>query len=406
MAYENLLSDREEVARIAKAAATVYLRSPEEAGSEPSASSFSGSADGRWLLTDAKLQALLASALKNDAAALRQPEEIYDVSGNLLFRDFILSLDSANELRVRTGANKALGIVIVSLSVGPPLNRPKLVAAAVSTAQKLGLGVPLEAARVVCYAYPRLGIVVPGHAEGPAVIDLVDHRVLPLEHSGEGGEGWSTWQPFAQLSSDEAKEAAGKFEAEVLALQSSPSSSSKTPEPAGVAFSAPALLDRSIPLPLVVQESDNFCAPAASQMILMHHGIRLDQREIAAKMGDVEAIELEGTRPSEQLGGLNAICRSRGLLAEIIFANDVQNDWDKALPRLVDEISHHRPIQRQLKRPLHVDVIAGMRGVLGSDDFMIRILDPHKPAGEERLDRWDMVKTNINDLILLHPEAS
>jgi len=141
-------------------------------------------------------------------------------------------------------------------------------------------------------------------------------------------------------------------------------------------------------------------------MILKHYGIDLDQRAIAARMGDVRAIALEGTPPTKQVGGLNAICQNIGLVAEVIFARDVHDDWDRAISRVVDEISADRPVQRQLKAPMHVDVIAGLRGVPGSEDFMIRILDPQRPDGEDRLDRWNMVKTNINDLIFLHPAES
>jgi Peptidase_C39 like family len=439
MAYDELQSNVEEVGRAAANAAAVYLKGTGDMGPEVSARAFSSSIDGRWLLSDGKLEAVLNRGLSSGELSRHPPEEIYDGNDNLLFRDFLLPLDSDHELRIRTGANKALGVLIVALSIGQPLQRARLVSRAIEKAAQLRLGPPAQPERVICYAYPRLGIILVGKGNGPVVMDLLDHHVQPVEPSGHDEEPWGYWQPLNGLPAESANAAASNFDLEKRALenvasQNEATSTARGPSNAAAAAArikkaagtlgemnarcaentspAPrtlmptAALDRQIPLQLIVQESNNFCAPASSQMILNHHGIDLDQRAIAQKMGDIRAIALEGTRPSEQVSGLNAICQGIGLVAEAIFSKDVQNNWDRAIPRVVDEITADRPVQRQLKMPLHVDVIAGLCGIPGSDDFMIRILDPCQPDGEERLDRWNMVKTNINDLILLHPPRS
>ena len=62
MAYDELVSNLDEVGRAAMKAASVYLKGAGDMGSDVSARAFSRSVDGRWLLSDAKVEAVLESA--------------------------------------------------------------------------------------------------------------------------------------------------------------------------------------------------------------------------------------------------------------------------------------------------------------------------------------------------------
>ena len=408
MDYEKLESKVDEVRQAARAAAAVYLgpyASP-EAGPAPQATASPG--EPASVLDDPKVKAALQVALRNPALFAAPPEEIYDLNGSLLFREFVFPLDGGVEVRVRTGANKALGALIVSVSVAQPWDQQAAVKAAAARAAETGVGRPRQPVQVICYAYPRLGIVLEGGSRGPLVMDLMDGEAHPL--SGDAAEGF--WWPYDGLAPGVAERAAARFSQEKEALTEAPPSTLGTSEPLGLESSA-GKLEHTIGLHLIVQERQNFCAPAASAMILRHHGMaELDQHKIARKFAEaasgdpeenLERMRFEGTPPLDQHKGLNDICRGRGLVAEILFSDQVQGDWNRVVPRILDELKHDRPVQRQLKMPHHVDVFAGWRGMAGTDDLMLLIYDP---AGDARFHRWAQVSSNINDLIFVHPAAA
>jgi hypothetical protein len=412
MEYEKLMSDIDEVRRAARAAVGVYLGryAAAEAGSALGAATALGKEPGT-VLDDPKVKELLQAALRNPALFAMPPEEIHDLDGNLLFRDFVFPLDSSVELRVRTGANKVLGTVIVSVSVGRPSNLAASVETVIARAAESGLGAPREPVRIVCYAYPRLGIVLTGGNKGPVVMDLVDGEVYPLSDSSEV----DFWKPYDQLASEVAEDAAARFGKEEDALTEESVLSAATAEPVGLEAST-GMLEHKIGLQLIVQERRNFCAPAASAMILQHHGMAdLDQHKIARRFAEampgdpdenLARIRSAGTPALDQHKGLNDICRDSGLVADILFSQSERGDWNEALPRILGELKNDRPVQRQLKIPRHVDVIAGWRGMTGTDDLMLWIYDPVQPNGDVRLDRWADVSTNIIDLIFVHPAAA
>lgn len=403
MDHEKLETNVEEVRAAARTAVEYYLRATGSIGSDPSQpSSVPGKGGLCRLLNDPKFQALLRSALRDKAFFSQPPEEIFDLQGNLLFRDFVFALEPGRELRVRTGANRALGVLIVSVSLGEPLNRAQLIEAALAAASSAGAGQPIEPRRVVCYGYPRLGILLSAKRGGLAVVDLLDHQICPLQDatSDDGG----MWQPLESQPSEAVEAAADRFDAEARALEDMPGPDEPRGRDIDLSEPPPGVPEHKIEVPLIVQRKQMFCALASSQMILQYHGINLAQDEIAQRMGDVEVIAMAGTPPLDQCKGLNEICESKGLVADIVFEKDVRSDWNQVLPRIVEEINNDRPIQHQLKRPLHVDVIGGFRGVAGSPDFMLWIFDPRQPDGDERLDRWNLVATNTNDLIFLRPK--
>jgi hypothetical protein len=153
-------------------------------------------------------------------------------------------------------------------------------------------------------------------------------------------------------------------------------------------------------------------------MILGHWGIKMTQEEVArafARTGpgpdineNLEMIDDVGTRPTEQHTGLSALVAPRGLLATIWFpdAPEVQRDWNRAVPRILEELNRDRPIQRQLKSTLHVDVIAGWRRMVGTEDLMLHIYDPARVSRDPYWDRWGEMATNVNDLIFVHPPGA
>ncbi len=396
MDHENFQISLEAVRRVLPGAVQAYLGNQAGTSFDPRSVSIP-------LIRDPDLRVLLDGAIRDHALDAVTAEDIYDVAGNLLFRDFVLTLTADKALRIRTGANKALGAVVISLSLGPPTYWAHLMSEALSYAERSGLGRAEEPTRVVCYAYPRLGVPVVDQDGQRSYVDLLEPKLATVSLYREAGEGDNTWKPLNAIASEAVQGGVKQFEVEASALsaRSAPAEdgSARGAESDSVAF------EKCIPLPLLAQQGDNWCALASAQMILKGHGIEVAQEEIGAKMDNMEIINIQGTRPKRQAAGLDQICTDKGLVTTLIDAKapEINDDWDRALPLIVREITNNRPVQRQLDHPMHVDVIAGVRGVVGSSDFMLRILDPRKPEGEERWDRWNLVKSNIHNLILLHP---
>ena len=89
----------------------------------------------------------------------KQVQEIYDLSGVLLFRDFVSTTSNGLELRTRTAATSSLSSPVVSVGINQPLDLDARIKVARQHATREGFQ-PVEGSQgVVCYSYPKLGLL-------------------------------------------------------------------------------------------------------------------------------------------------------------------------------------------------------------------------------------------------------
>ncbi len=150
---------------------------------------------------------------KLDAPPLLKWEtrEIYDVDGALLFRDQILDLGGDNLIEVRTAANDLLSTPVWSVRAGKTLGIGAAINKALETINdnpnlKPVLDAPETPPRLICYAYPKLGILAyrTDQPDVRFVVDLWEPTLFPLKSNEagplEGGppaESITTiWSPY------------------------------------------------------------------------------------------------------------------------------------------------------------------------------------------------------------------
>lgn len=117
--------------------------------------------------------------------SLREPVLIYDLSDQPLFYDFPVYSQRFGEVgRIRTSASRVLGIPVPSVYLGAvPWNESKAHLKALELIEKKYRGRVLSA-KVVCYAYPKLGIAVDWTKKRRddcrrTIIDVSDYSIVP-----------------------------------------------------------------------------------------------------------------------------------------------------------------------------------------------------------------------------------
>lgn len=117
--------------------------------------------------------------------SLKEPILIYDLSDQPLFYDFPVYSQRFGEVgRIRTSASRVLGIPVPSVYLGAvPWNESKAHQNALELIEKKYRGRVLSA-KIVCYAYPKLGIAVDWTKKGRddrrrTIIDVSDYSIVP-----------------------------------------------------------------------------------------------------------------------------------------------------------------------------------------------------------------------------------
>ena len=130
-----------------------------------------------------------SSNLRGSSNLLReqnQVQEIYDINGVMLFRDFVSTTSNGLELRTRTAATALLTSPVVSVGINQPLNLDNRIKVAREHAAREGLQ-PVEGSQsVVCYSYPKLGLLCRDD-KTRRVIDLFDPTILDVDTPLEQG---------------------------------------------------------------------------------------------------------------------------------------------------------------------------------------------------------------------------
>ncbi len=133
---------------------------------------------GEEVLEHASLGALRAVAQKlpgledwRKAVIRKKPLTIYDLNGQVLFYDFTLTSANQQVGTVRVAASRVIGAPVVARQVGRP-ERPDWREVAERLSARLLKKYPrwkVKDARLVCYSYPKLGVL----------LDVLDARQKP-----------------------------------------------------------------------------------------------------------------------------------------------------------------------------------------------------------------------------------
>lgn len=246
-----------------------------------------------------------------------QTREIYDVDGALLFRDQILDLGGDNRIEVRTAANDLLKTPVWSVRAGERLG----VAAAIDKARetindnpdlKPVLDDPAAPPKLVCYAYPKLGILAyrTNQPDLRFVVDLWDRTLFPVKNqagpldAGPSAESIKTvWSPYDLVSRATVDLFRERFNRHEAGLAPMPQTREQLlPAIAAARATIEELTTNPELFPVIGQQTNTFCAPATMAMILRHHSVIKDQGFIA---GVMQTSSVTGTTPVNQADAID-----------------------------------------------------------------------------------------------------
>ena len=113
------------------------------------------------------------------ATVRSKPLEIFDLNGQPLFYEFLLEKDGKIIGRVKASASKVLGPSVYTAEIGPRLwDADRAIKEATKVAQKKFRDVKDVSTLLVCYSYPRLGILVV--LADPKTKEEIDRMILDV----------------------------------------------------------------------------------------------------------------------------------------------------------------------------------------------------------------------------------
>lgn len=268
---------------------------------------------------------------------------IYDVDGLLLFRDHTLKLDSNNEIQVRTGASDLLRTPVWSVRAGRAWDIDGLVEKALKVIKETADLEPIlvdheKTVRLICYGYPRLGILCRSHKRRTRkfVMDLWDLVLIPVGPADQNAPPESVktiWSPYDWVGRPTLSHFRSRFKQNLESLPELSETLKDLPD-AIEAAQADIIeeLTTNPEIKLIGQQTDFFCAPATAKMILEQHGISKSQDEIADAMQTLPT----GTTPEDQKEAILGLTdwRFDGLL-----------DTSTSFSEAKDEIRENRPFK-------------------------------------------------------------
>jgi hypothetical protein len=307
-----------------------------------------------------------------DIFAGSSPLDIYDISGRLLFRDWVTTLTGGKELRARTVATKHLSVPVPTVGINQPwpitdwLERAHRVAVLHELIPVDGL------AQLVCYSYPKLGLMCRKKNAAPAVIDLSDGSIIEM-HIDQPvlGDEAGMWSPLDSVNPDAAEESIRFFDAKAARLCSDGS----VMLTAGIEAGSQQNTQQNVLTGMVLygQETPVWCAVATGEMLLAYHNIKDTQTNIAVAMNAGPA----GTTLTNQVSGLNRLA-GKGLYA----TSTTQVTFENAQT----EINGGRPLKSGI--PGHARAVSGWR--VNDGTKWLFIFDPWPvKQGQTVWEAWD-----------------
>ncbi len=337
------------------------------------------------------LKALREDALTNQPPLFRwRVRPIYDVDGRLLFYDHTIPLRSNNELCVRTGASELLGTPVWSVRTGRAINFEGLIGKAVSVARETPDLEPVlvgteTSPRLVCYGYPRLGIICSSRTRPSQkfVIDLWDLSVVLSLNSVKPylpeESPRTIWSPYDLVSAITFARLRARWQRNLMFLRQLPELPERVDDLPGVIVAAGGSIQEAMTtdpsLELEGQATPSYCAAATASMILKHYDItNWSQFQIASAMDTTD----DGATPDDQREAIPSLGYSR-LVAEL--------DTSTSFGEGQYEIQQNRPFKTG--NGSHARACGGFL-IEGSGKEWLYIFDPLPTGiGHTYFEAWD-----------------
>jgi hypothetical protein len=319
-----------------------------------------------------------------------EPLLLFDLNGQPLFHDYVLTADAGVAGTIRTAANRRLGAPLISISYGDPgWNPDKARRLAMESLYSTEPAAVIEDWQLVVYAHPKIGIRLDYRVHGARG---TRSQVFDAASGGAVGTSRNADHQFTQYSlldsirGSEARARRKRFteaEKQVRDLKGSRPElfahhrhhhHHHRPFLTGEVHLSPFCPHSPIGLTHYSQITDYFCVDASAQMLMEHYGWNYTQNQIATAMGTSAANG--GTTGTGLTTGFASLTDNSLPLTFDNGATRAQQ-WQDA----VTEISANRPLFTQV--PHHYRVCVGYSelllrvpwGTLGLDQ-MLYIYDP------------------------------
>jgi len=360
--------------------------------------------------------ALPGIASWRQAAVNKRPTVIFDLSGHPLFFDFAVVLGRRPLGYARIAANQLVGSPGVALELGARQWDAE------SAQRKLGSVLrrrfPRAQAskpRLVCYSYPKLGLMyeLSGSRVPPRVIfDVASLDVIPERPKRPNSEGAYAWSFLESLTDNERSRRLDRYRRHEKARRSLSASARRK---LTAAKSFPGMLDlirfklkktisRTLQycdhydeteprshhcFSLHAQEVNDYCAVATCQMVLCYYRYDYTQDDIAPDLGYSSGSGC----PSDQSGGWETLTCDH-----LDASYDTSPTWEKGR----DEIEALHPFKSGI--PGHARACAGYSysswswPAIGGADKKLYIYDPWpwnadlKLGGAVYWEDWDTIE--------------
>ncbi|MBI4997943.1 MAG: hypothetical protein HZC22_13840 [Rhodocyclales bacterium] len=364
--------------------------------------------------------------LKNAAAGLpgmtdwlagavrKEPVLIHDINGQPLFHDFEVARGSRVFGTVRVAASTVIGAGVVSTEIGPRLwDYASAVRKLTPTARKDLAVTRVSSPKLVCYSYPKLGVMF--EADGPQGRTRVIYDVASLERVPDAPprgamEGCFAWSYYDALADDDRKTRIARFKKVEQDRGGIPLKLRK--QIATARTITPIAEELKLKLRINVtrllqycthyasdharshhcfslhgQQVNDYCAVATCQMILCYYRYYYTQNEIAPALGYSPG----GGCPADQSAGYKSLtCK------HLDSSYDAAATWEKAR----DQINLLRPFKSGI--PGHARACAGysyLRWLWGGGitDKKLYVYDPwpwnadYALGGAVTWEDWDAI---------------
>ena len=363
--------------------------------------------------------------LKNAAAGLpglegwvagavrKSPVTIYDINGQPLFHDFEVGRGSEVFGNVRVAASTVIGTGVVSTEIGTRAWDYAVAVKKLTPKVKKELaGLKLLPPKLVCYSYPKLGVMF--EADGPQgrsriIYDVASLGRIPEKPSRSDTEGCFAWSYYDSLTDADRKQRLTRFKKAEQDRVGIPVKLRKKILTARALTSIVEELQLKLRqnitrrlqfcthypytaarshhcFVLHGQQVDDYCAVATCQMILCYYRYYRTQDQIAPSLGYAP-----GGCPADQSPGYKSLTCNH-----LDSSYDAAPTWEKAR----DQINLLRPFKTGI--PGHARACAGysyLRWLFGGGitDRRLYIYDPwpwnadYASGGAVTWEDWDLV---------------
>jgi hypothetical protein len=342
-------------------------------------------------------------------AVRKTPLRIHDINGQPLFYDFEVARGGEVLGNVRVAASKVLGMGVVAVELGPRLwSFEDAVKKLTPKLKREGLTAQKTAPKLVCYSYPKLGVMYET-VSGKAIYDVSSLDRVPDKPDRKDSEGFYAWSYYDSLSDGDRRERLNRFK---KVEQDLTSLSNATRKELLAARTLTSYIDKVLNLKINVtklleycahyghtharshhcfvlhgQQVNDYCAVATCQMVLCYYRYYYTQDQIAPDLG----YNAGGGCPPDQSPGYKSLTCNN-----LDSSFDGSPTWEKAR----DQIDLRRPFKTGI--PGHARACAGYSFVRwlfggGITDKKLYIYDPwpwnadYALAGAVTWEDWDAI---------------